>query len=44
MFKNIKELFKLKESIKEKKLELNSLNNDIEINSGFHGNENRLQN
>lgn len=30
MFKNIKELFKLKESIKEKKLELNSLNNDIE--------------
>ena len=28
--KNIKELFKLKESIKEKKLELNSLNNDIE--------------
>ena len=30
MFKNIKELFKLKESIKEKNLELNSLNNDIE--------------
>lgn len=30
MFKNIKELFKLKESIKEKKLELNNLNNDIE--------------
>ena len=30
MFKNIKELFKLKESIKENKLELNSLNNDIE--------------